>query len=225
MFVRLRKAFQRQDWLAYFIELLLIVLGITIAYQLNVYQQREALEEAKYSLLGNLYNENKRNYEELEETAQHFESLPGRLEYLVELLQEKVISIDSVQQHLYITYSWTYNTLNTGYLNNYINSNSKIDDLLDSALFQLQYDYRELIISSDLAKDYRLDHIHPFLVDKLTYFGDSISDQELNALKDKAFLNRIIILDAIEIEHLRTYQNALNQIETVDSLIADQLHH
>ena len=225
MFVRLRKAFQRQDWLAYFIELLLIVLGITIAYELNVYQQREVLEEAKYSLLGNLYNENKRNYEELEKTAQHFKSLPDRLEYLIELLQDEASIIDSVQQHLYITYSWTYYTLHTGYLNNYISSNTKTNHLLDSALLQLQYDYRELTVSSDLAKDYRLDHVSPFLVDKLTYFEDSISNQALDALKDKAFLNRVVILSAIETEHLRVYQNALNQIKTVDSLIADQLHH
>ncbi len=57
-----RRALQRQDWLAFFIELIIVILGITIAYQLNVYQQENALHEDKRLLLENLRVENRGNF-------------------------------------------------------------------------------------------------------------------------------------------------------------------
>jgi hypothetical protein len=42
LYRRLRAALKRQDWLAYLIELVIVVLGITIAYQLNVFQQKSS---------------------------------------------------------------------------------------------------------------------------------------------------------------------------------------
>ena len=224
MFNRLRQAFQRQDWLAYLIELLLIVLGITIAYQLNVYAQENATQEFKRRLLENLRAENQQNQQELEDEAKHFDVLPDRLKQLQHWITQKKSPLDSVSEELYLVYSWTYYTLNNGYLAHYANSNVRTNNnALENELLRLQYTYQNLAQIADLAKTYRIEEINAYLVDRIDYSSGELTASEMQTLQTPPFINRLVLLTSMEQEHRRLYQEAMQQVNEVDSLLSVEL--
>ena len=222
MIRHVREALRQQNWLAYFIELIIVILGITIAYQLNLYQQERAIKQERRLLIENLQLENSSNIHELDTVMQHFISQPEKLSQLVRLLQSADAPADSVQDLLYLLYSWHYYTLNTGYLATYINGNVKVDDELTGELMTLQYNYNELKTAADLAERFRLDNIHNYLFDVIDITNhDEFRDRKV--LSNVGLINRASILVGIENEHRYKYRMALEQAQTLDSMLTAKL--
>ena len=219
-----KEALRRQDWLALFMELIIVILGITIAYQLNVYQQKNALNEDKRVLLENLRIENRGNLEELSRSKQHFLKQPDQLIHLITLLQSPEPVIDSLRKSICLVYSWRYYTLNTGYLTTYIGGDIKASNELTSELIKLQYAYDELERASNLVESYRVENIYDYLFKHIDTTRDS-EYFDVEALQEVSFINQVAFLMGFEREHRTKFVTALQQIHTIDSLLNVKLRY
>lgn len=221
----LRDAFRHQDWLAYLIELVIVVLGITIAYQLNIYQQNLGEQKRKDALLENLRVENKQNYDEFFEYKQQFSERPLQLDQLIELLDNQ--ELDSLAQNesltnilLYVVATSVYYSIRESYLNTYLGNGSEMkNDTLTSEVIKLQSYYNDLNFIWKSIHEYRLNKINDFT--EIAY-DRTTKKYDFEALKNNVFLNRIYILSGMESEHAKVFREALTQMEIVNSLLSPQ---
>ena len=65
--MRLIRFIQKINWKIYLMELVIVILGITIAYQLNIVYEDRVNHKLELSALENLKKENEINLEEFEE--------------------------------------------------------------------------------------------------------------------------------------------------------------
>jgi len=221
LYRKLRTALKHQDWLAYFIELIIVILGITIAYQLNVFQQKSGEKKMKAVLLENLRLENQQNYEDFNDYKGNFLSRPVKLNQLIEMFDNQDINHlqqnDEVVQLLNLVESSVYYPIRESYLNTYLGNISEMkNDNFTRELIRLQSIYQDLNFLWKGIHEYRLDKIHNFT--EIAY-DRKTNKYDIELLQDKVFMNRLSILAAIEGEHARMFSESLKQMEKVDSLL------
>ncbi len=149
---------------------------------------------------------------------------PDQLIHLITLLQSPEPVVDSLRKSIYLMHAWTYYTLNTGYLTTYISGTIKANNELTSELTKLQYAYDELEWASNLAESYRIENIHDYLFKHIDITGDS-ECFDVEALQEVSFVNQTVVLAGLEQEHRAKLISALQQIQTVGSLLSTELYH
>lgn len=229
LYRRLRTALQRQDWLAYLIELVIVVLGITIAYQLNVYQQHSSEQKMKAALLENLRVENQRNYEELHLIKSKSPHLSLKMQRLIELLEKEEIAyntstsltkleLDTINQFLHLVKRRSYYVMRDSYLTTYLNFMSKTGvDQLSNELFNLQSLYKELGMGVANIIDYKNQKLLDYLDGA---FDRSSNSYSLSSLRNNSFRNKVMMLTIMENEQQRIFNIVVKQVEKIDSLLS-----
>jgi len=154
MFRKVKQAVQQQNWLALLLELLIVIIGVSVAYQLSVWQNQRNSQQQVKDLMANIHSENQRNYHELSKLMGWYEAVPERLSKLQSFLEEKESPVDSVLNYLSASISLHYYSLNDAYLNRYVANNLRYDPQIDSLLLELQLPYPVVPEMSNLEREY-----------------------------------------------------------------------
>ena len=217
---KLKRLLQKRDWFAYLVDLLIVILGITIAYQLNVVQQENETRTTRTRLLQDLQAENAQNINDFRVSAGYYHQLGDQLLRLSVLLENDTVPIDTLNAYIPYAVNWRYYTIAESYLNTYLNASKELGlSQLTADLLKLQSLYRDLGLLWQLPRDYRLHTLDGYFARGIDYRTNKIIDVSL--LRQKEFVNRIVFLSYIEREHARVYFEALRQMEKVDSLMQE----
>ncbi|WP_373518492.1 hypothetical protein [Pricia sp.] len=222
---RLRDKLKRQDWMAVTIELLIVILGITIAYQLNNYQQRSEANEAQETLKEKLRLENDQNLASFNEISELAERTPKSLglyvQYLDSLSANRPIAMDgnpSAERRYFqrAVSSFSY-AIKDQHLNAYLATSPDIrESELAAELLSLESNFGDLRQVRALLLDYRINYIWEY-TDRGYDRDEGIIDSEV--MTDNIIRNRLFKLSNIESEHLYLFSLAVRQMERVDSLL------
>lgn len=222
---RLTDNLKRQDWMAVIIELLIVILGITIAYQLNNYQDTARSNSAQQALMEKLRLENQQN-------LNTFKELSGLAEQSPESLELYVRYLDSVSaNHLMVGYetpsftlkyferavSSIYYSIKDEHLKAYLAASPEIlESELAAELLNLKSSFDDLRQVRTLLLDYRISYIWEY-TDRAYIRDRGTVDTEI--MTDNIIRNRLFKLANIEFEHLYLFSQAVRQMERVDSLL------
>lgn len=222
---RLRDKLKRQDWTAVTIELLIVILGITIAYQLNSYQQRSESNEAQETLKEKLRLENNKNLASFSEISGLAERTPKSLGLYVRYLDSLSANRPSVfdgTPSVNLRYferavsSFSY-PIKDQHLKAYLATSPDIrESELAAELLNLESNFEDLREIRALLLDYRIDYIWEY-TDR-AYDRDE-GTVDLEVMTDNIVRNRLFKLSNIESEHLYLFSLAVRQMERVDSLL------
>ncbi len=225
---RIRRAAQiirKQNWAAILIELIIVVLGVTIAYQLNLYQQKVSNKKIERSLLSKVYVENDQNLAEMERIAEFAYKKPIYQKQLLSFLdslgrtgQVNNVVIDEVFwmrfEEIVSTFSASLNDQN---LSTYMNRSFETGaGLLDPELMKLQSLFIQLRELESVLTEYRIGYIWTY-TDR-AYNRDK-GNINLNIMMDNTFRNQLMKLANIENERSTTVTAIIDQLKRIKNTL------
>lgn len=222
MFRRFKKAWLKQDWPAFIIEFFIVILGIVIAYQINVY--RQSVEQEKYvtDLKRALAKENKQNLEVLETVRYQTLRNPDNIERFLTLVKGEA-NTDSLNRYSSSILNVQYMNINDSFLNYFLENidKTKQDEIIDN-LIKLQNLYLDLhFILEGTIIPYRIKLISEDLISSVDLNNFEFTTD--NRLNTQSVVNKLYLLKAMEEEHRRILNLTYDQVLLIDSiLLADK---
>ena len=200
-------------------EILLIVIGILIAMNLNNYNENLKKIDTKNQLLEQLKKENKFNLAFLIEDVAYRDTLDVAIYKLFQFLKEADLEAETekLQNHLIPLFRSTTYTFGNNYLNKYINSYSEENDLLIDELINLDAQQKDLRLITEINQDFKLKHMFEALAGEIDFNNLEIISYDV--LKSLRFRNNVSLLEDLESEVFNKFESTLNQQQKVDSLI------
>lgn len=221
---RVLEKLKRQDWVGFLIEIVIVILGIFIAYQLTVASEQRAENNQLKTLIQNMKLENEKNLEELEELKPYRESTVKWTKLFFQFLDtQQQPESDSIQ--FYITKLFQISTpdLQQQNLIAYINSthSSKKSLELKNVALRLKAYYDEWVEGSIEFRKLKHDNFFDYLADAVDFkTGKIVNDQKIRSL---FFKNKILEILFSEMEQHRLYEEAYEQSEELQSLMEELL--
>jgi hypothetical protein len=196
-------------------EIVLVVIGILIALQINNWNQdrQERIEE--HLVLTSLYNEFLESRELFNKGQSHHKIIFNGMQYLLKLLDENRVN-ENLVDSIYIslnTSAWSSGTFepSRGIVNSLINSGKQniiSNDELKSHLIK----WNDLVISYQnterLAQEYKFTYLFP-TISKLTKLPSKLKRSEINARYDISTINKGHV--DLKLLQSKMFYNYLNQ--------------
>ncbi len=204
-------------------EMVLIILGILIALQVNNYNEQKKKETTRYQLLMQLKEENQRNLNDLAMDSLYRDTLIEKLVEFHTFLKTKKIENYPSQVESYLAFLGRnrFYTFANKYLNKYIASYADDNTDFTEELINLDYYQNSLEYLSNRIQDLKVEKMIYALVDEVDI--ESLEVYSYETLKSLEFRNNIWILKAYEQENYYIYTAALNQQMVVDSILRQEL--
>ena len=221
MLARLGKHFRRQDWMAFFIEFVLLILGVTIAYQLNVKQQSNQIDQKTMAIIKNIGIENQHNLEDLkEEIIPYRIELVEELEVLDEMLNEGDFTRKELMYKIDYLLSTSFYAFQEDHLKAYLNSEiSSQFDSLTNHVIQAQYQFNVIRKLSDQLWELRNQQIIPVLIESVDLYQYKVIDPA--PLQTLSFRNLVGILLEFESNFPGLFQALLLELEEIDQEVKE----
>lgn len=216
--MRLMRLFKNQNFKIYFMELIIVILGISIAYQLNIVYENRVNHGLEMGAVSNLQKEIQINIEEFESLKSYRKQITGDSRKLMELLKSDNVRKDSIEKYVFRLVRTSTPDLQQQATASYLASNYNMSNLeLKNELLQLQTYFLELLDLSEDYKDRKQNDFMRFLRDAVDFPERKVMD--LGVVKTVAFKNIIWNQSSDEHELNRLYALANSQLTKVDSLI------
>ena len=106
---------------SYFIELVIVVLGVSIAFQLNVWNDQRKTKKIEQQLIENFAAENAYNLDESDSSLIDKRTSIRTALNLIELLQNDLLKDDTLKLYLARLYEISWPNYTTTHLENYLN--------------------------------------------------------------------------------------------------------
>lgn len=200
-----------------------MVIGILIAVNINNWNEDRKLKIKETQLLLELKKENEYNAASLiSDSSDHFSVDMIAYDLHNALSAKRSAKNDSIitQKIIEINRAVIF-TFSSKYLERYIdNSDLHSDELVDE-LIELKDAQSNLNQISRMVFDYKFEKILPYLEDYIDPYSGEISDIE--AVRTRAFINRIVTLDNLHETEVDLYGDALNLHLRLDSLLTQRL--
>lgn len=210
-----REQLKKQNWLGYFIELLIVILGLTIAFALNRWNENSNRLEMEKELLRNLYTENTENLKELQLMDTLWDVQLEKTKYLSDLLKEKELKYDSINKTIIDIFRISSPDLQYSNLENtLINPLLQRPDL-KAQLLKLKASYDELKTIDEYHTKSKHTKIFAYLVTVVDlYTGDIVDWKKIESLE---FRNNIRYLLWEEIQKIDQLKPCIEQLKKVQS--------
>jgi len=216
---------KRATFATYLIEIFIVIFGITVAYQLNVYYEDKKDLKLEDSAIEKLHTENETNISNFESMIEDRFTMEEDTRQLARILfSGGNLEDDSISHYLFDinrTYKpiLQYEGLNF-YLNtNYTNKNTDLKNELIS-LKNYYLELRELVQNYVRMKE---KYYSEFLVTEVDFGEERIIS--LEKIKSVAFKNLVINLLANEIELNGLFEEAYQKALDVDVIVDEKLGH
>ncbi len=208
------------EWRSKFIDLLIVIIGISIAFKVNTWSESNKSELEGQYYLERFYDENKSNKE--------------GLTLAIEFSINNKIDVDTLKQ---ILIHKKYNdsriiNLSASMMGmaDFVPTTITMENILASGDFELIKDIeiREKLISTynsfetslkleKILNDYLNDYLTPFFFDNVRF--SDFSSINLNYLKDPKFENIVFGYEILLSQEIRGYQNTLDKIKELNNIL------
>ena len=204
-------------------EIFLVVIGILIALGVNSLNEQRKLKEAERVLLQQVKTENEYNLDIFRQNIRYFQNVEKNLLEMVNALTDssspKRDSIVKSQLNSLLDISKV--DFSEEYLIRYLNASQLGENELIPDFIEMKDLYQALELASTTSFDYKFASILSWLEEAMDLSTGEILDME--KLENEVFINRIIILGAIELDMAQKMQLGLDQAEKIDSLLTTRL--
>ncbi len=202
----------------YTMELLIVILGITIAFQVQLYYEGNVEERLEESAIQKLYLENELNLSEFESLQAYRVNMEQNTRILLAILDSPFKNnVDSLSNYLFDLQRISTPDLQEQSMNFYLNSNFTINEsALAEELISLRNLYQELKDLTDHYWEKKSKYFFDYLKDEVDFANRQIlSIQKLSSLE---FRNDIWSLFLDEIEQNRLYKESYDMLIKVQEL-------
>lgn len=220
--MRLFRLLNQLNWKVYLMELIIVILGISIAYQVNIVYEKGVNQQLELSALENLRKENDINLKEFESLEAYRARITDRTKKLGSLIRKGPLVKDSVEQHIFWLVQTSTPDLQHEASNFYLSSNYSNNHLkLKNELLTLKTFLQEL---SEMSEGYRKRKNEDFMIflrDAVDF--DAREVVNLKKLETLAFKNIIWSQAVDEHELNRLYDQAYAQLKLVQHKVDSTL--
>ncbi len=216
--MRLARLLTKLNWKIYFMELVIVIVGITIAYQVNIYYEKGQNQQLERTAIENLHKENQINLEEFRSLEAYRKRISKETRSVFSILQEKNVRKDSIEAHLFFLVQTSTPDLQQEASNFYLNSNYSNANLkLKNELLTLKTYLQELLSLSAGYQQRKSEDFFKYLRDAVDFPARKIVN--IDKLTSLEFKNILWNQGSDEIELNRLYKQAVEKLEEVQSLV------
>lgn len=204
-------------------EIILVVIGILFALQINNWNENRKASANEIVLLKKLKEENIINIKSVEAHKTFRNDIKYQMGEFVDLLEEKNLEpkSETVKEYLINVMQSSAYTFTQSNLNNYIKTYNAKNAELNQEFVTLEFYQKDLELSSNKGLDMKIKYLFESLENDIDFASlDIKSYQTLESLK---FKNNMLVLADIEFEISTMYDRTLKQMKKVDSLISIKL--
>ena len=223
MLKRIQQAVKNQNWTSIFIELILLIIGLSIAYQLNVRQEINAERKQKKALIENIKIENQINLEEESTDLDYRTTLGNDLYTFHKFLGAKELNIDSISVYLPILFRSTTSIFTKEYLKTYLNGNyAEEGNQLTSELINLDLLMDGVDDLTERIWEYKMENIYQFLMDAVDYYevdGGKLTFFDEKKFQSLEFKNKVILLAELEYSLSDFINETLTQMKKIEEIL------
>lgn len=204
-------------------EIVLVVIGILIALQINNWNESRKAKENEIVLLTKLKEENLLNINSIEDQLEFRKSIPEKVDKFIVLLGKGNLennnkNLKNQFKEILRTAAYTFIQSN---LINYINEYNSRSTKLSKELAKLEFYQTDLQLSSTKGLDLKIKYVFESLENDIDFISFKIiSYKHLESLK---FKNNMILLSELESEISTLFIQTYNQMKKVDDLITERL--
>lgn len=212
----------RADFKAYSMELVIVIVGITAAFQLQIYNEKRVNRQIEINSLSNLKKEIEINIEEFQSLEEYREDITSHSMKLLEALTSGPITNELASEHLFKLVRTSTPDLQNQATQAYLESNWSYTNIeLKNELLLLQTQLQELQELSSGYKDRKQSKFMDFLFSEVDFPAFTIIS--MKAINSLTFKNIIWNQTSDEYELNRLYDLASAQLHKVDSLLTISL--
>ena len=217
--MRLNRLLKKLNWKVYFMELVIVILGISIAYQVNIYNESRVNAQLEITAIGNLKKEIEINLAEFESLSKYRTTITRNTRQLLKLLRnDEPISKDSAAYYITRLIQTSTPDLQQEATGFYLNSNyGNFNIELKNDLLILKTYLAELLSVSDGYSERKMNDFMVFLRTAVDFPGRKVVD--MRKIRSLEFRNIIWNQYSDEVELNRLYRQALGQLERVQEQI------
>ncbi|MHA7102832.1 hypothetical protein [Roseivirga pacifica] len=216
--MRLKRLFQNRNTKAYLMELVIVILGISIAYQVNNYKERIVNNRLEQNALLNLQKEIQINIDEFESLAAYREGITQETTNFQKALQQDAISKDTAQKYLFKLVRTSTPDLQHQATTSYLASNYGTTNIsLKNELLALQTYLQELTAISEAYNKLKAEDFVKYLRDEVDFSNTVIVS--MNKINSLEFRNIIWNQLGYEVELNRLYKLSEEQLLKVEQSI------
>lgn len=214
---------KKQNWTSHFIELLIVILGIFIAFQFAKMGERKNEKQQYLELVAGVKLENEKNREEFEELRTYRKETLEFSNNLLRLLNDPASAPkDSIRYYLFRLYRISTPDLQFQAIEGLINSTFSFSNLdLKNEAIRLKALYDEWLLSSDEFTTTKQEKFFVYLYQTIDFHRGKILDY--SDLFSLAFKNNVWEICGSEEEQSRLYNVAFEQFEKFDRMVVAEL--
>jgi len=208
----------------YTMELIVVILGITIAFQAQVYYENKVERKQEKNAIEKLRLENEINLEEFESLQGYRASMEQNTRVLLTILDSPFgNNADTLANYLFDLQRISTPDLQEESMGFYLNSNFTYDrPELSEELISLRNLYQELKDLTDHYWEKKTKYFFDYLKDEVDFVNrEVLSTKKLNSIE---FRNDIWSLFLDEIEQNRLYKESYDRLLKVQSLTIEALN-
>jgi hypothetical protein len=205
---------------SYFMELIIVVVGVSIAFQLNVWNDTRKNSELEDILLENFEAENFLNQIELDSTLLEMKQAQVVSQGLIKLLLAPEPAMDSIRIKMADLYRISWPDLTNTHLANFLEHESAISPLKEEMLL-LNTLYSS---ANDLIKVYieqKQEKYFDYLSEAVDMV-DGLKVIKVDKLFDVRFRNNLVMIYSYEVSLIQTYEKILISQKRVKELIDEK---
>jgi hypothetical protein len=221
--MRISRLLQKLNWKVYFTELFIVILGISIAYRMNIYYESNVNHKLEITAIQNLAKEIEINSDEFESLKEYRQQITKDTRTLRKLLDNKIgIPLDSANKYIFRLVQTSTPDLQQEAANFYLNSNySNANVHLKNELLSLKTYFQELMELSRGASERKQRDYFGYLLDVVDFSNFEVTD--LSAINALRFKNTLWNQSSDEFEINRLYNQSFAKLKdirlTVDGLL------
>jgi hypothetical protein len=204
---------------SYLMELIIVVVGVSVAFQLNVWNDTRKNNEIENHLLLSFLAENRLNQTEIDSTVSSMEYTLKTNPQLIEMLKNDKSDIDSIRLIMASLYSISWPDITSTHLVNYLEFESAISPLKEEMLV-----LKTRYISVDELLSIYIDQKQRKYFDYLSDVFDMTDGLRLlneEKLRDIQFRNNLLIIYFYERSLMDTYKKIQLSHKKITELIAE----
>lgn len=204
---------------SYIMELIIVVVGVSIAFQLSVWNDTRKSNEIENHLLQSFVNENQLNQAEIDSTVSNMEYTLKANPELIEMLKDDNADIDSIRLIMASLYSISWPDITSTHLNNYLEFESAISPLKEEMLVLKTY-YNSIEELLNVYIDQKQQKYFDYLSDVVD-MTDGLKLLNEEKLRDIQFRNNLLIIFFYERSLMNTYEKIKLSQKKIAELIEE----
>jgi len=207
---------------AYFIELLIVVVGVSIAFQLSVWNDAHKSRETENHLLQNFIAENRLNRVDIDSTLANVLYNMEANPHLIELLKDPQPNMDSIRLNMSLLYSLVWPDITSTHLNSYLIFESGTSPLKEEMLALKSY-YVSVGELTNIYVEQKQVKYFDYLSDAVD-MTDGLRVYKKEKLFNVQFRNNLLVIYYYELSLINTLEKIIASQQKVEDLIEIQLH-